>query len=99
MFLKRFDGSNCGGYVFWCPGCKQSHVYYTEHPGGGWSFNGDLDRPTFNPSLLNTWEEGPEKTPRRCHLFLRDGQLEYCSDSLHSLAGQTVPLGPEPVEE
>jgi hypothetical protein len=27
-----------------------------------------------------------------CHFFLRDGKLEYCGDSTHALAGQTVDL-------
>lgn len=28
----------------------------------------------------------------RCHYFIRAGRIEYCADSTHALAGQTVPL-------
>lgn len=28
----------------------------------------------------------------RCHSFVRDGMIEFLSDSSHRLAGQTVPL-------
>jgi len=27
-----------------------------------------------------------------CHSFVRDGRIEYCGDSTHKLAGQTVEL-------
>ena len=30
-------------------------------------------------------------TPR-CHSFVRDGRIEFCSDSEHALAGKTVDL-------
>lgn len=31
-----------------CPGCKESHMLDVRR----WTFNGDIDRPTFTPSLL-----------------------------------------------
>jgi hypothetical protein len=31
-------------------------------------------------------------TTPRCHSFVRDGRIEFCSDSGHSLSGQTVDL-------
>ena len=48
------------GYMFECPGCGDNHVIYTnsqwcsQQPNGRpcWGFNGDVDRPTFSPSLL-----------------------------------------------
>lgn len=80
-------------YVFWCPGCNDVHPYRVARDGDEeakapvWSFNGSLDRPTFSPSLLvNSYGQG-----RRCHLFLTDGQLNFCGDSQHELAGKTVP--------
>jgi len=40
-------------YKIWCEGCKEKHVLYVNTPGRyNWSFNGDLDKPTFSPSLL-----------------------------------------------
>lgn len=85
------DGSE--SHAFECPGCGQNHWPYTSGPKA-WGFNGDLVRPTFTPSLLVRWTEGPEHTPRVCHSFIRDGQIEFLSDCTHALAGKTVPLAP-----
>ena len=32
-----------------CPGCNDTHWF-----DGGWSFNGDMQRPTISPSLMVT---------------------------------------------
>jgi hypothetical protein len=71
-------------YVFWCEGCQQTHSYDVREDGGEptWEFNGDMEKPSFNPSL----QYG------RCHLFLKDGIIEYCRDCYHHLSGQKVPL-------
>lgn len=96
-------------FVFWCPGCKCAHgVWTTKQNGVGatWSFNGDLERPTFSPSLLIrftrdiTYAEHlqimsgvPLDLPQTvCHSFVRDGQIEFLSDCTHALAGKTVPM-------
>ena len=73
-------------YIFWCPGCEGYHGYRTDP--GMWKFNGDLERPTFTPSLLNYANEASP----RCHLFVTDGMIRYCSDSDHALAGKTVEM-------
>lgn len=45
--MKVKDLGN-GNYSFFCPGFGRDHVYYTKNPGGPeWSFNGDLNNPTF----------------------------------------------------
>ena len=42
--------------MFWCPGCGCAHVVavrdglHADHPAWGW--NGDVERPTFTPSIL-----------------------------------------------
>lgn len=64
-----------------------------------WGFNGDLERPTFTPSILSSASYGEERTPFQCHSFVRDGRIEFLSDCTHALAGQTVDLpefGSEP---
>lgn len=46
--LRWTDGSRV---TFYCPGCKETHavpVCGTD----GWTFNGDLDKPTLSPSIL-----------------------------------------------
>lgn len=47
--LRAFEG----GYLFWCAGCADVHaVTTTAKSGANWSFDGNLDRPTFSPSIL-----------------------------------------------
>lgn len=38
---------------YWCPGCNEMHGIVVKKDGGsGWGWNGDVDRPTFTPSIL-----------------------------------------------
>jgi hypothetical protein len=96
------------GYSFECPGCGFAHMFHTiawesgafvdgewiPKEGPVWDFNGDVDNPTFNPSLLIYEARHPdgELGHPRCHLFLRDGKLHFLSDCGHHLAGQTIDL-------
>lgn len=45
-----------GIYMFKCPGCKYLHPFNVKegahHNGSIWTFNGDVEKPTFKPSLL-----------------------------------------------
>lgn len=75
-------------YRFHCPGCKIDHMIAIS----GWTFNGDFERPTFSPSFRVV------APPPRCHLFIRDGQIQYCQDCDHELAGKTVDLPPVSAE-
>jgi hypothetical protein len=79
-----------GGIAILCPACKYCHVLNVERDGGSrWSWNDDLERPTFSPSLLVRRRRGG---PEICHSFIRGGRIEYCADSTHALAGLTVDL-------
>jgi Family of unknown function (DUF6527) len=105
------------GYEFKCPGCGWTHAIPVQYSakniadrggaiGPQWSFNGSLDRPTFNPSLLVRGTEDLtddeydrvmrgekiQPRPRVCHSFIRDGQIQFLSDCTHALAGKTVDL-------
>lgn len=97
--LRRAQGSDgVAVYCFWCPGCDKVHAY---HVGGqrGWQFNENPDQPSFSPSLLvfeYLRDDGTVYQPR-CHLFMTNGMLQYCSDSAHKLAGQTVPVPDWPI--
>ena len=74
-------------YWFWCPGCDEAHMYVVGNKNGtSWTFNDDLEKPTFAPSLLY-----PSK-PVKCHLHVRAGKIEYCGDCQHDLKGKTVDL-------
>lgn len=113
MKLKPYASSDDGerGYSFWCPACAGRHHYRTQAPNFPrpdgtpwpvWSFNGDMERPTFLPSLLIYYDPGhwgddgkwvvtgPRKTI--CHLHLKNGQLEYCNDNPHAMNNLVVPL-------
>jgi hypothetical protein len=90
-----------GIYYFYCPGCKRGHGFDSR-----WSFNRNLERPTFQPSLLVrgveqiTDEEaerilaGEHIKPRPfvCHSFVTDGKIHFLNDCTHELAGQTVKM-------
>ena len=49
--------SQPAGYQFWCPGCNEHHMVSIRlwRDGGNpvWEFKGDLERPTFEPSVLH----------------------------------------------
>lgn len=84
--------SEDGVIVFWCPGCKTYHGVWTQRPndltGSKWTWNGDRQKPTFNPSIL----VHPGDHRPRCHSFVQDGMIQFCDDSGHALAGKTVRL-------
>ena len=97
--LRRIEG----GFAHWCPGCEEVHRL-----PDSWSFNGDLEKPTFAPSFKHSgircvfadgkwtgeWvrDASGNTVPYVCHYTLTAGQLQFCSDSTHALAGKTVPL-------
>lgn len=99
--VHRTDlGNGRHGWSFHCPGCDLAHSV-----SDLWAFNGDVDRPTFVPSIKVTCSSranlranplpdlSPEDCPPECcHSFVTDGRIAYCSDSTHALAGQTVEL-------
>jgi hypothetical protein len=99
--LQRVEG----GYKHWCPGCGEDHVL-----PDSWSFDNDLEKPTFMPSFKHSgvrrvfvkgewtgdWirDTNGDTVPYVCHYHLISGQLQFCSDSTHALAGKTVLLPP-----
>lgn len=74
----------------YCPACKSLHGYAVDKPfenGAQWKWNGDVEKPTFTPSMnINAG------TKYTCHYFLTDGKIQYLSDCGHALAGQTIDL-------
>ncbi|PTM61927.1 DUF6527 family protein [Phreatobacter oligotrophus] len=96
-----------GRICFRCPGCDEIHgIQVGEGPGPRWGFNGDYDRPTFEPSILTRFTrrltedeidrimagERLDIPQTVCHSFIADGQIQFLGDCTHALAGQTVPL-------
>lgn len=70
----------------WCPGCKSYHLIEVEKPnhcGAVWTWDENVEKPTVSPSI---------NIVGRCHYFIQKGNIVYCSDSVHALAGQTIPM-------
>jgi hypothetical protein len=103
MKIVKWEVTNYPGtimYVFNCPGCKFNHPVHvaydpkeqTDNPKRThfpcWTFNGDLNRPTFTPSLL----VNPSWPQQRCHSFITDGKIQFLDDCWHDLKGKTVEL-------
>ncbi|MGE4274394.1 MAG: DUF6527 family protein [Desulfitobacterium sp.] len=75
----------------WCPGCDGYHSICVDH--GGWTWNGNEENPTISPSILVRGVRGDDDQLKTlCHSFVRDGKIQFLSDSAHALAGQTVEL-------
>lgn len=78
------------GYTIFCPGCKRTDTVWTApHDNQAvWGTNGDVDKPTFTPSIL-VW---PDEPKNRCHSFVKDGKIQFLGDCFHKLKNQTVDL-------
>ena len=83
-------------YTFYCEGCGHEHSIPVYADGSGWQFNGNMEAPSFTPSLLNRTPEikaaGFEAPAKVCHLFITDGKIQYCGDCTHHLSGQTIEM-------
>jgi hypothetical protein len=98
----KFSKTACGqeSYWFWCEPCNTHHRFVTKsgaNEGPVWTFDGNLESPTFSPSLLCNKDLTPEHKAaggHRCHLFLRKGMVQYLGDCTHDHAGKTVPVQP-----
>lgn len=82
-----------GTIIFDCPGCGNSHGIPV-NGSRGWVWNKDAEKPTVTPSILVYPHDSspPFKPQVRCHSFITDGQIRFCEDSNHHLAGKTVNL-------
>lgn len=80
--------------AFYCPGCECNHGI-----NAGWTVTYTDNKPTVNPSILVRWtkyfdyKNDPTKFKDMvCHSFIRNGKIEFLSDSTHALAGKTVDM-------
>ena len=95
-----------------CPGCGCPHVIKHTSSNDGypvWGWNGNVDKPTFTPSVLVSWRV-PSKNPdelddptkdvsKICHSYVVDGDMVFLTDCTHALAGQTVKIPDWPSPE
>ena len=79
-------------YMHWCPACQEMHRLPDT-----WTFNGDLESPTFSPSFKHSGWIGEERESV-CHYVLTKGVLAYCDDCTHSMKGMSVPIPDLPPE-
>lgn len=100
--LRHWVNPNTGraGYTYWCQGCNDLHRVITEGDHA-WGFNGDINAPTFTPSVLVEYPANPNADPvkfpewltaRRCHTFITGGMVQFLGDCTHQFAGKTEPL-------
>lgn len=88
------------GIAHWCPACKETHHFKTDEVHPCWTFNGNIESPSFAPSMLIRWGKyaghaGPGEEYEDngiCHYILTAGVINFCGDCTHAMAGQSVPL-------
>jgi hypothetical protein len=84
------------GYLFSCPGCGNSHAPYIRPykapNGASWEFDGNLEQPTFQPSILIKVTNPDSGKVMICHSFVTNGKIRFLADCTHKLAGQEVEL-------
>ena len=99
--LRKTDS----GYSHWCPACEEMHNFYVDkptHKGARWSFDGNVNRPTFAPSMNISspacdWGDGEHTPAMRCHYILTVGQIQFCGDCTHAMVGKVIELPDLPV--
>lgn len=101
---KILPASKDGWYKFKCPGCGNTHYISTKELNGSgaqWKFNGDMDKPTFNPSINEKTGKYVDHSINDseiidmsyiCHFVITDGNIFFAADSTHEKAGQTIEL-------
>jgi hypothetical protein len=89
MVIRKVEQPAQFQFMVHCPACGCGHglrVGQADEPN--WTFNGDMEKPSFNPSLSVSGANNSV-----CHSMITDGMITYFGDSTHALAGKTVPLG------
>lgn len=69
------------GHVHWCPACEINHIVPNR-----WDFNGNIDKPTFAPSVRQSF--GPPDDRTVCHYHIVDGVIDFADDCTHSMRGK-----------
>lgn len=86
LWTMESDGEHLLG--FHCPGCRYAHCYRVRGEQPLWQWNGSMESPTFSPSLLINQHDPAQ----RCHLFVRNGKIEFLGDCFHELKGQVIEM-------
>ena len=87
-FMQRIDNGDWEAMRVWCPGCQKSHHFTIKtFAGPCWEFDGNLEAPSFSPSI-----EVKRHNGTHCHAFLKEGKWQFLNDCTHELKGQTVDM-------
>jgi hypothetical protein len=70
------------------PGPKEAHVLRR----GTWTFNREMERPTFAPSIAIAYGRPEWANFRACHTFVVCGTTQFLTDSTHAPSGKVVDL-------
>lgn len=74
-------------HMYWDVATQLPNCFWVRLAQPHWEWNGDLEKPTVHPSILNTKPDGS-----RNHVFITDGKIHYLSDCTHELAGRVVDM-------
>lgn len=88
--IEEIKNTNPRQFKFICPGCNCEHVFNEM-----WNFNGDFNKPTVSPSILQRGFLGfRDEKPfyGTCHSFIKNGLIQFLGDCSHDLKNQTVEL-------
>lgn len=77
MLSRKLRNIEGGGLGYWCQGCDMLHqVRVGDGPRPRWGWNGDVEKPTFTPSVLVTWNQGePPATTEDIRQKIRSGEI------------------------
>lgn len=96
--LRCGESADYKMYYIWCPACNEMHGFRVLNADKGkteyknipfWTFDGDVENPTFAPSLRYL-------TGSKCHLTVTKGRIQYHSDCPHALKNMTIDMVPIP---
>jgi Family of unknown function (DUF6527) len=86
---SRDRDGNHYSWLWHCPACDAVHQCDKR-----WTFNGDLEKPTFRNSVLvhEVKGENGQIIHPRCHSYVTDGHITFLADSTHASVGKTLQL-------
>jgi hypothetical protein len=81
---KYFNVIPGGLVTFDCPGCGWHHTL-----NDTWKIEWAGGKPSVTPSVLTKWGGNKENL---CHLFVKEGMIQYLEDCTHEMAGKTIKM-------
>jgi hypothetical protein len=62
LILREVEGG--GLLIFFCPGCQMAHHVRIPPTADAWTWNGNMEKPTFEPSIKTGWWKLPDPIPK-----------------------------------